>query len=268
MSNQEKNRTNKKKSTSEGMKIVKFIVSVIALFAAGVIVGIGSAFIEDVLRSETLVNSIIGVMKVVVPVIYVAVNVVVFLVGMSTYVKAKKMIDDWNGEDEEIPAVVEKKLNAVTVAYNIITVCNCFFFGAMVEISKVPQGAEADIPFSTFTTISLLLFLAMNLFVGKLIIDLIKRLNPERKAVSLFEKNFEKQWEDSSDEAQKMILYKAGYAAYKATNVVCAVVWGMTLMAQLVYKTGVFPTFCVCAIWVTLIGVNSYTQAKLESGRY
>ncbi len=268
MNNKDKNNTNKKKSTSEGMKIVKFIVGLIAIYAVGVVVGIGTAFIEDVLRSETLVNSIIDVLKVVIPVIYVAVNVIIFLVGMSTYAKTKKMLDGWDGEDEEVPIVVEKKLNNVTVVYNIIMVCNCLFFGAMVEISNVPQGVEADIPFSAFSMISLLLFLAMNLFVGKLVIDLIKRINPERKSVSLFEKDFEKQWEDSSDEAQKMILYKAGYAAYKATNIACSVMWGVTLMAQLIYKTGVFPMLCVCIIWGILIGVNSYTQAKLESGSY
>lgn len=257
---------NKKGNQSEGKKIIKFVFGMVAVYVIGYILGMGAAIAEDFLRSDNLLGTVENIFSLVVPVVYVASNLIMFAVGMVIYFRARKMADNWDGEDENVPDIIEQKLNVVTVAYNIVTICNCFFFGAMVEIGKVAKGAEVNIPVSTFTVISFLVFFSFNFIVAKLTVDLIKRLNPERSSVSVFEKNFEKQWEDSSDEAQKQILYKAGYAAYKATNIVCGVMWGITLMAQLIYKTGVFPLACVCIIWVTLIGTNSIVSAKLESG--
>ena len=266
MSNQEENKTTKKENVSEGKKIIKYLIGLAGIFLIGFIGGFAAFEARNILTNEAMLQGILGFVSKVIPAIYVIVNVVVFIVAMTIYSSAKKMADSWNGEEEDTLDMVEKKLNVVTVSCNIVTVINCFFYGAMIEICEMPQVSTMNISLSVFTNISFLGFFAMNLIVAKLVVDLIKRINPEKSAVSLFDKNFEKQWENSSDEAQKMILYKAGYAAYRAANMVCAGMWVITLMAQLIYKIGVFPMFCVCVIWVTLISVNSITQAKLESG--
>ncbi len=266
MSKLEKNNTQNKENVSEGKKIIKYLIGLVGIYLIGFIGGFAAFKVRNILTNEAMLQGIFNVITKVIPWIYVMVNVLVFVIGIAIYFNAKKMVDSWDGEEEDTLDTVEKKLNVVTVSYNIVTVLNCFFYGVMIEICEMPKVSTMNIPLSVFANISFLGFLAMNLVVGKLVVDLIKRINPERNAVSIFEKNFEKQWEDSSDEAQKMILYKAGYAAYRAANMVCTAMWIITLMAQLIYKTGIFPMFCVCVIWVTLIGTNSITQAKLERG--
>lgn len=260
------NKENKTVNQPEGKKILKFILGMIGIYLVGFLFGIGGAFAEDILRSEELINTVENVFSAVVPVVFVVLNLGMFAISMAIYFKAKKMADNWDGEDEEVIDTIEKKLNIVTVACNIVMVCNCFFFGAMVQIGEVAKGAEVDIPFTTFTTTAFLVSLGLSFIVAKLVVDLIKRLNPERRSVSVFDMNFEKKWEESSDEAQKQIMYRAGYATYKMVNMVCTVMWGITLFAQLIYKTGVFPMACVCIIWGACIGTYSIVSAKLESG--
>ena len=51
--------------------------------------------------------------------------------------------------------------------------------------------------------------------MSRFIVELEKKLNPEKKG-DVIETNFSKKWEDSCDEAQKMIIYEAGYRAYRA----------------------------------------------------
>lgn len=257
---------NTKGKQSERKKIVKFIVSVVAIYAVGYLFGVGMAMAEETLNSQVLLDTVKNILISIIPVIYVGLNLIMFVVGMAIYSKAKKMADNWDGEDEDVIDTVEKKLNVVTVAYNIVTVCDCLLFGAMLQIGELHKGAEANFSMVGFTSVSFIAFTVLNFIVAKLVVDLVKKLNPERRSISVFDMKFQKQWEDSSDEAQKQILYRAGYSAYKATNMVCGVMWGVTLFTQLIYKTGVFPMACVCVIWVTLIGTNSIVSAKLEGG--
>ena len=253
MSKHDKNKTNNEGNQSEGKKIIKFIAGIMSFFLLGMVGGILSYKVKHILTNEDMMQGIFDIISKVIPSIYIVVNVVIFIAGMIIYSNAKKMVDNWNGKDEDILDIVEKKLNIITVTYNIIAVCNCFFFGTLIEIGEMPQASEMNIPFSVFVTVSFFVLLAINFMMGKKVVDLIKRINPERSSVSLFEKNFEKQWEDSSDEAQKQILYKAGYTAYRIANMVCAAVWGLTLFTLLIYKTGLFPMFCVCTILTFII---------------
>ena len=265
MSNQE-NKNTKSEKKLERKKIIKFIVLMVLFGIVGFGFGMGTARMENMLRSESFISGVISVLSTIVPIVYIVINVIVFTVSMLIWRKAKKELDNLNGDEEELLDRIEKRLNRAVIAYNIVTVSNCLFFGALIEISGVPKRAGVNLPYFIFSSVSFVLFFILEIVVAILVMDLIKRINPERNAVSIFDMNYQKQWENSSDEAQKLILYKAAYETYKVTNIVCAVMWLVTLFAQLIYKTGVFPLICICVIWVTLIGVNSITQAKLEGG--
>lgn len=263
------NKENQKGNPSEGKKFIKYLFVCTGLYVAGYLFGMMTAFAKDILTNENLIAAVESALTKGVPVLFVLLNAVVFTGSMIVYWKAKKMADNWDGEEEEDIDAIEKKLNNIIVAYNIVVILNLFFFGVMVEIAgiaEIAKGTEWNIPYSVFAGAGLLISLGLYMFAAKLVVDLEKRLNPERRQVSIFDMNFEKRWEESSDEAQKQIMYKAGYAAYKAANIVCSVMWGVTLMGQLVYATGVFPMACICIIWGVSIGTFSIVCAKLEGG--
>lgn len=186
------------------------------------------------------------------------------LIGISlyNYSKAKKMNDSWNGEDEEVMDEIEKRQNLALLWNSILMVYSFLFFPLSISASGLFEIAESTgdgLPalsmlriISAFGTI--LTFAASIIFytvIYKRVVDLQKRLNPEKQG-SIFDFQFLKKWEASSDEAQKQMMYKAGYRAYRTTNVACVFIWLITFYAQMFFDTGVFPVVCICFVWLVL----------------
>ncbi len=111
--------------------------------------------------------------------------------------------------------------------------------------------------------LSLALGMALNIIISKVTVDLEKKLNPEKQG-SVFDMKFDKKWEASSDEAQKQIMYKAAYTAFRAANMACLTAWTIAVVIQMFVKTGVFPVVCICAIWLVLNVTYSRTAMKLQ----
>ena len=57
------------------------------------------------------------------------------------------------------------------------------------------------------------------------------------EAKANLETNFSRKWEESCDEAQKMIIYEAGYRAYRAGAKACTFVWpGILFLLKMLRK--------------------------------
>ncbi len=260
------NTKNKKGKQSEGRKIIKFILGMIAIFAAGYVLGFGLGFAEDIWKNPEFFKDLESIYTKAVPVLFIGLNAIVLAVGLVIYAKAKKMAENWDGEEEDVFDSIEKRLNAITVACNITTVCNIFLVSALYDIADISEAAGADLPAIGFATVGYVIVFAATIGLGKLVMDIEKQLNPRRQAVSVFDFDAEKKWEESSDEAQKQMMYKAAYAAYKMVNKACSIMWIVAFCADLVLDTGLFPIACICIIWGTLIGTYSIVSAKLETG--
>jgi len=63
---------------------------------------------------------------------------------------------------------------------------------------------------------------------------------------------FQKKWEESCDEAEKLKIYKSAFSAYKATNSACIVVWLALFFLNMLFETGVMPLVVVCVLWAVL----------------
>jgi hypothetical protein len=92
---------------------------------------------------------------------------------------------------------------------------------------------------------------------------MIKKFNPEKKG-SAFDMNFQKQWEDSCDEGQKLVLYKSGYTAYKYVNYTCLILLVLGMVSMISFKTGILPILFVSAIYLVTTIAFTVTSMKLE----
>lgn len=137
----------------------------------------------------------------------------------------------------------------------------------MVYIAEYTElgTVNGDVLFA-FGTIVFVISYAMMVLLSKLIVDLEKKLNPEKRG-SVFDFNFQKEWEASCDEAEKQIMYKAAYQAYHAVNIACMIMWAVSFMGMLVFQAGLLPMFCVTAIWGTMITTFSVVCARMEAKR-
>lgn len=188
----------------------------------------------------------------------------ILLIGISlyNYSKAKKMSMSWNNEDEEVMDAIDKRQNKAMLWNNILMVYSFLFFALSISASGLLELSERTgevLPeLSMFRIISffgsLLIFIVSIVFyivIYKRVVDLQKRLSPEKQG-SIFDFQFFKKWEASSDEAQKQTMYKAGYRAFRAANLASVCIWLIAFLAQMFFGTGVFPVVCICFVWLVL----------------
>ena len=246
----------------------RWIVVMVLAFVGG---GIGgffsvpiSAFLKDTI-AKIEVNE--GVMSFIALAGFVIFNIVCIGITYCFYKKSKNMSEQWDGEDEEQIEVIEKKLDYAMLALTFASCCNQFIFAFT---SYVSMGMSEQSAFNYFivTILDVVIFIGASfVFVAlqKKIVELIKKLNPEKQG-NIFDKNFQKEWLASCDEAQQLVIYKASFKAYKAVVNTCKILWIVTLIGMLTFDTGLFPVFCVTVIMVVMQVSYALESMKLERG--
>ncbi len=254
-----------RKEKSEIKLIIIFLLVLGACYVSGYFFGTMGARYEDNMKEIAYMVGNGAVLAF--PMFYVFINALVIVASLVIYIIAKKQSKLWDGESEEIIDNVEKNLNKSIILINTLMVADVFFYGVMVYITMYTTLGEnfGDEMFALGTAVFLVSY-ALMMVLYKLIVDLVKKLNPEKKG-SVFDIRFIKEWENSSDEGEKLIMYKAAHKAYHVASIACVVVWGIAFSGMLIFQTGLLPLFCVSAVWVTLVATYSIVTAQLEAKR-
>lgn len=198
------------------------------------------------------------------PVLYLAVMLILFIISGCRYAGASRAYKRLGEDDEEQMIELEHRLNLPVTLMNMCMILNFMFFAIVAEIIEFGDVSK------TFGRV--LAVGAAVLFVGSYIVlffitrkclMLIKKMNPEKRG-DLLDMNFYKTWEESCDEAQKIIMYKAAYKAFKITNYSCMAAWLVCVISQFAFRAGVFPVICVSAVWLVMISVYCAESSRLE----
>lgn len=195
------------------------------------------------------------------PWLILAIAILVPVVSIPLYRKAKKLLSSWNDEDEEISDAVDEKLSIIIWLTSTTLIISYFLIAASYS------GG-----FTTFenknNTLSFIVGIAA--FFGILIeaviiqqkcVDAAKITNPEKNA-SVYDTKFQKKWMDSCDEAEKILIGKCAYKAYAATNTVCAVIAIALAICALIFGIGFLPSLVVCLIWI--VNQSVYCKEALK----
>lgn len=256
-----------KKQKTEKQIFRKWVVVMVIAFLAGLI---GAEPIRQTIERLTTWTSEINMelMLYLALGLFALMNVIGILVTYISYKKAKKMTEQWDGNNEDVLDKIEDKLDVALLSITITISTNYFFFGLISYIGLVKMEGQGMLP-PMLTLVGIVVFLGSSLvFVAlqKKCIDLTKQLNPEKKG-NIFDKNFSKEWLASCDEAQQLIIYKSSFAAYKNAGGACQILWLVTVIAMMTLDTGLLPIFCVSVIMLVM-QVSYYLESKkLERGK-
>lgn len=254
-----------KNQKSELKLIVIFLLVLGASFVGGYFFGTMGARYEDTMKE--LLQVVANGATMAFPMFYVFVNAMLIVASLVIYIVARKKAQLWDRESEEVINGVEKRLNWSVTLINILMIADIFFYGVMVYISAYTKFGESyDDELFVLGTVTFLVSYALMMVLYKLIVDLVKKLNPEKRG-SVFDIKFMKEWEDSCDEAEKLTMYKAAYKTYHIVSVVCMLMWMVSFGSMLLFQTGLLPMFCVSAIWVTMVATYSIVVAQMETKR-
>lgn len=178
--------------------------------------------------------------------ILLAIAVITPIVVIPVYQKTKRLLLAWDGEDESVCDIAEKKLNTVLLI-NGIALISAFFL-----ISATYSGGfamiEKHLNMYVLAIVAFLVILAEGIITQQKVVDIIKIMYPEKTA-SVYDLKFQKEWVDSCDEAEKIMIGRCAFEAFKVTNSVCGALSIILAISALMFDIGFLPSFVVCLIW-------------------
>ncbi len=258
---EEKNRQEDKKSFKP------FIIIMVICFVVGIGAGKTTHIIEDNLEAiRAAVEQAEVVLAYVLPSIFLFINIAEFALVLGIVKRQEKRLKEWDGEDEEILDDIERKLDFPLNVTNAVQILGLFLFAACIHIDisvELPKLHE-NIIFWVII-IDLMASLIICTMFQKRMVNLVKVMNPEKNG-SIFDVDFNKKWEESCDEAQKMVMYRSSYKAFRVSNMMCCLLWVIGIVTDFAFHTGLFPIAIVLLIWLVQLLVYSKESTRLERG--
>lgn len=171
----------------------------------------------------------------------------ILLLGASCwqYRGAKKRCAVWDGEDEKTVGEAEGMLDQVLLLTILQMLLDFFFFAAAV-VYWVPGKLTIIAEIAEF-----LVSIAAIIFIQQRVVDLTRRLNPEKQG-SIYDLKFKKKWFDSCDEAEQKQIGQAAFKAYNALNITCPILWGVLVILSFLFDITLLPSFVMILIWGVL----------------
>lgn len=184
--------------------------------------------------------------------------------ALVLYHKSRKEYEVWNEEDDEAMDRIETKLTlALIITNGNLILTYIFSVVAMAQIPSFFEDAATMVQKFVFFFAGLILCMLVAMIASVKIVNFEKEMNPEKKG-SAYDFNFQKKWLESSDEAEKLINYKATFASYKAVNVACMILWLLCMYGMIIWKWDNVPVFMVGTIWLTAYISYSVETLKLS----
>lgn len=259
---------NKERNKEENRKALKiFIPVIIASAAAGGIIGgfSGTDFavsladeISEILKKAVYVSSPYMLMLTVI--LGAAAGTAYLRSAAGVYENCGRVED----EEEQLNMLrdADEKISKGMMAVSISEIVALIFMGVLIAYinSYMEHTAKAY-------AAALIVFCAgsfMRLKLQQKMIDFQKTMNPEKRG-SVYDLNFRKKWEESCDELEKLMIYKASYKAYKAAMTSCAAAFIIVMLSSLLFGYGPLPSTAIGIIW--LIVAMTYCREAIRLGK-
>lgn len=236
--------------------VLKSVIAIVLIFltagALGFFVGSSSYKLEGLdfsLIKDIAKNALIYAT----PILFLLTVAFIAVFTLVTYFKSKKTFEKWDGEDEE---VIEKAEKLVDTSVSVLTVGMIFtltLYGAFTYAMNSLMNRELFMdlfPITMGFQVLFVLDMVFTIVMQRACVELVKKINPEKKGEAL-SINFQKEWEGSMDEAQKLMTFEAGYKAYKFMNYAFIAAWGLCIMGSC-FGLGLAPTAIVSVLWLLM----------------
>jgi len=231
----------------------KFLIILACSFLVGIAAGFGMAFLEDATELPAIISQWThDALMMIAPYVSLVFVVVMGIALFVTHKKASAMAKAWDGEDEAEYEKIDNMLSNVLYALGIGTVIVYFFFAVGFE-EIVERSVFADFCYFFGFIASLVVIIAGQ----SAIVKLTKELNPEKKG-SVYDTKFIDKWEDSCDEAEKILIYKSAYKTYTKMSGLFVGLWIFCVFGNSIFQFGLMPVTMVSLTWLCQVGFYTY----------
>ena len=218
------------------------ILFVAAIF--GGVMGFAAGWVGHDNLSEVIATAVADGLTAAAPWVLLGTSVVSLALILWLYRAAKALFTGWDGEDEAVMDRADEKLNWALLLTASQFVLDMFFFTAA-ESGASPLGGIMGVLFFLVSVFTLV-------FAQQKIVDLTRRMNPEKQG-SVYDTKFKKKWFESCDEAEQKQIGQAAYKAFNVVSTACPILWLALLVLSYAFNFELLmPTFIVCFIWLLM----------------
>lgn len=257
---------------AQNKKALKFFIPMIIVAGiVGLCLGVGIIYLKEHGMEEGLSGFFHNIMFEITPWMVIGAGLLgIFLTGFNIR-KAKKLYagalsEATDGEiDEEAGERIEQILSDSFIIQSVSQILQFMFFGAFMSILLDYIWIKSPV-----ITIATVVVFMVSIFVEikqqQIIVDMEKLMNPSKNG-SVYDKDFQKKWEDSCDELEKSIIYKSAYKAYKAGVLCCVILWIFFAVIGMLLQTGMMPVMAVSLVWLVMTLAYMKEARRLERGK-
>ena len=230
------------------------ILFVAAIF--GGVLGFAAGWLGHDNLSEVIAAAVSNWLTAAAPWALLTTSVVTQALILWLYHGAKALYTGWDGEDDDVMDRADEKLNWALLLAAAQFVLDMFFFAAALSAHNMTALWSA-----LFFVVSVFVLV----FAQQKIVDLTRKMNPEKKG-SVYDTKFKKKWFESCDEAEQKQIGQAAYKAFNVVSTACPALWGILLLLSYAFNFSLLmPTFIVCFIW--LLQQVSYCLECIRLGK-
>lgn len=221
----------------------KYLLILLGAAIFGGVLGFAAGWMGHDNLSETIAAAIARGVTAAAPGALLITSVVSLALILWLYRGAKALFTGWDGEDEGAMDRAEEKLSWALLLTGAQTVLDMFFFA----VAQTGQNRAA-----LWSLLFFLVSVFAMIFAQQKIVDLERRMNPEKKG-SVYDLKFKKKWFESCDEAEQKQIGQASYKAFNVVNTACPFLWMALLVLSYIFDFDLLmPVFTVCLLWLVL----------------
>ncbi len=252
---------NNKKISQENRKALpKFILILIVAMLVGYFSGymLASNHIEELRFSLAELGDVFS--QQVAPLFMIVTVLVEVISFIAIYPRVNKNIVSWDQEDEEVANQIETRLSILMWISNTCLILSFLFLAA-----SCSGLFHSDLEETKFIMIIISFFGigGASVFIQQKCVDATKRMNPEKEG-SVYDVNFQKKWMETSDEAEKIMVGKCAFKAFRVTNIVCLVLIILSIFFTMFFDTGLLATLFCVLIWLINQSVYIFETIRIS----
>ncbi len=247
----EMNDTDKKVNKKSNLKIyIIFAIMILVSLLGGFLVGRLAAVNKDTLDGINWDN-IWRIVADTLPIAYGVLMLAVFVVSFVMYGKIKRTISGWDGENEDVIVDIESRITTASYLPCVIVFVGLVLFPVCIYAVDRTYSDGRGTFLTVLSELVFLISMALYCVVEKLVIDEEKKLNPE-KSGNIFDMHFRRDWENTSDEAELIMIAKSSKKGFMTGIKAGFVMWILTFMSMFAFDTGVMPIVAVGLVLIVM----------------
>ncbi len=178
-----------------------------------------------------------------------------------------QQIDKAEEEEADLISYQEEKYGAILQCINVASQVLCItILASGYQTGYIESSNKNAMTFLAACVLFCICFFYDGITQARYI-KLLQSVHPEKRG-DISSKNFQKQWLESCDEAEKEVIYQSSYKTYIFMSRCIAVLLLVTMVSHLFFKTGIMAIFVVGVMYLAMAVKYSCSCVEIRRSQW